>query len=74
MLINLDFVANIILSSFFYFFLINDIYFLILAAIAQILNPLVEPVILIGIPSKDAKAEIELYPVMVEAKIRKSSI
>ena len=74
MLINLDFVANIILSSFFYFFLINDIYFLILAAIAQILNPLVEPVILIGIPSKDAKAEIELYPVMVEAKIRESSI
>ena len=74
MLINLDFVANIILSCFFYFFLINDIYFLILAAIAQILNPMVEPVILIGIPSKDAKAEIELYPVMVEAKIRKSSI
>ena len=33
-------------------------------------NPFVKPVISIGISSKDAKSEIEIHPVIVEAKIR----
>ena len=56
------------------FFLIVDLYFLILAAVAQIFNPITELVIPIGIPSKEAKTEIEIYQVIVEAKIRKCSI
>ena len=40
------------------FFLISDIYFLIPAPIAQIFNPIAELAILIGIPKKEAKAEI----------------
>ena len=51
--------------------LIIDIHFLILAVTAQNFNPISELVIPIRIPSKDAKAEIEINPVTVEAKIRK---
>ena len=52
-----------------------DLYFLIPAAIAQISNSIAELIIPIaGIPSKEAKIEIELHPVIVEAKIRKCSI
>ena len=69
MLFNLDFVNITILSSFF-FFLIIDLCFLIPAAIAQIFNPIAELVISTGLPSKEAKAEIEIHPVTVEAKIR----
>ena len=47
-----------------------DLYFSILAAIAQIFNPITELVISIGIPSEEAKAEIEIYPAIAEAKIR----
>ena len=72
MLFNLDFANNTILSCF--FFLIIDLYFLIPAAIAQIFNPIAELVILIGIPSKEAKAEIEILPVIAETKTRKCSI
>ena len=39
------------------------------AAIAQIFNPIAELLIPIGIPSKEAKAEIEIHLVIVEAKI-----
>ena len=60
MLFNLDFANNTILLCFFFFFLIIDLYFLIPAAIAQIFNPIAELVISIGIPSKEAKAEIEI--------------
>ena len=74
MLLNFDFANNIILSYFFFFFLIIDLYFLIPAVIAQIFNPITELVIPIGIPTKEAKAEIETHPVIVEAKIRKCSI
>ena len=56
------------------FLLITDLYFLIPAVIAQIFNPIAELVIPTGIPSKEAKAEIEKYPVIEEAKIRKCSI
>ena len=58
----------------FFFFLIIDLYFLIPAVIAQIFNPNAELVLPIGITSKDAKAEIEIHPVIVKAKIRKCSI
>ena len=68
MLFNLDFANNTILSCFFFFFLIIDLYLLIPAAIAQIFNPIAELVSPIGIPGKEAKAEIEIHSVIVEAK------
>ena len=75
MLFNLDFANNtIFLCFFFFFFLIIDLYFLIPATIAHILNPIAELVIPIEIPSKEAKAEIEIHPLIVEAKIRKCSM
>ena len=40
----------------------------------QIFNPIAELVILIGIPTKEATAEIEIDPVIIEPKIRKCSI
>ena len=57
MLFNLDFANSAILSCF--FFLIIDLYIIIPAAILQIFNPIVELVIPKGIPTKEAKAEIE---------------
>ena len=48
-------------------------YFLILAIIAQISNPIAEPVISIGIPTKEAKDEMETLLVIIEANIRKCS-
>ena len=44
------------------------------AVIAQSFNPIAQLVLPIGIPSKEAKAEIEIHPVIVETKIRKCSI
>ena len=44
------------------------------AAIAQIFNPIAASVIRIEIPSKEAKAEIEIRRVISDAKIRKCSI
>ena len=57
-----------------FIFLIIDLHFLIPAAIAQIFNPIAYVVLPIGISSKEEKAEIEIHPVTVEAKIRKCSI
>ena len=74
MLCNLDFANNIILLCFFFFILIVDLYFLIAAVIAQIFNPIVELIIPLGIPTKEAKAEIETHPVTVETRIRKCLI
>ena len=54
------------------FFLVID--FLILAVITQIFNPIVELAIPIGIPIKEAKAEMETYPVIVEITISQCSI
>ena len=71
MLFNLVFANNTILSCFFSFFLIIDLYFFISAAIAQLLNPTAEIVIPIRIPAKKAKAEIEKHPVNAEAKTKK---
>ena len=69
MLFNLDFANKIILLCFFFFFLIIDLYFLIPASIAQILNTIAELVIPIGMLSKEAKEKIEKHPVIREAKI-----
>ena len=74
MVFNLDFSKNTILSCFFFVFLIIELKFLIPATIAQIFNPIAELVIPVEIPSKEAKAEIQIHPVIVEAKMRKSSI
>ena len=56
-----------------FFFLIIDLYLLIPAVLAQTFNPIAELAISIGIPTKEAKAEIEIHLVTAEAKIRKSS-
>ena len=74
MLLNLDFTNNTILSCVFFFFLIIDLYFLILAVIAQTFNPIAELVIPIGITTKEAKAETETHPVIIEPKTRKCSV
>ena len=71
MLFNLDFANNTILSYFSFFFLISDLHFLIPAATVQIFNLIAEFVIPIRIPSKEAKTEIEIHPVIAKAKIRK---
>ena len=68
---NLEFANKTILSCFFFFFLIIDLYLLIPAVIAQIFNLIAELVIPIGILIKEAKVEIELHPVVLEAKITK---
>ena len=41
---------------------------------AQTFNPVAELVIPIGIPTKQAKTEIETYQVITETKIRKCSV
>ena len=74
MLFNLDFANNIILSCFFFLFLIIDLYFFIPAAIAHFFNLIAELVIPIGMPNKEAKEETEIYPVTAKAKIRKYSV
>ena len=53
----------------FSFFLVIDLYFLIPAAIAQIFNFIAELVIPKWIPSKVAKAEIEVHPVIAKANV-----
>ena len=72
-LFNLDVANNTISSSFYFFFLIIDLYFSIPAAIVQIFDPIAELVIPIGTTSKEAKAEIDIHPVIVESNIRKCS-
>ena len=72
MLFNLDFTNNTILLCLFFF--IIDLYFLITAIVAQTFNTITKLAIPIGIPTKEAKAEIEIHPVTAEAKIRKCSI
>ena len=44
-----------------FFFLINDLYFLILAIIAQIINPIVELKIFLETSIREAKAEMEIH-------------
>ena len=54
-------------------FFIIDLYFLIPAVIVQIFIPTAELVILTGIATNEANAEIETQPVTVEGKISKCS-
>ena len=72
-LFNLDF-ANNVLSCFFLFFLIIDLYSLLSAFTKQAFNPIAELVIPIGIPTKEAKTEMETYPLTAEIKMSKCSI
>ena len=69
-LFNINLANNTILSYLYFFYLIIDLYFLILAAIAHIFNRIAKLAVLIGIPSKEAKAEIEIYPVIGKDKIK----
>ena len=55
-----------------FFFLVIDSHFLIPEVIVQIFNPIEKLVIPIGIPSKEAKREIEIHPVTSEAKKKES--
>ena len=71
---NLDFDNDAILSCFFFFFLIIDLCFVILAVIAQNFNPVAELIIPIGIPTKEAKTQMETNPVIAEPKIRMLNI
>ena len=68
MVFNLIFAKNMILSCFFFFFLVIDLYFLIPAVIRQILNCPAKLVIPIGIPTKETKAQIETHPVTAKNK------
>ena len=54
-----------------FFFLIIDLYFLILEIIAQIFNPIVELIIPLEILTNEAKAEMEIHTVTAETKVRK---
>ena len=70
----IDFVDDNILSCFFFFFLIIGLNFLIFAVITKFFNPIVELVIPIEIPTKEAKAEMETPQVFEEINITKCSI
>ena len=74
MLFKLDFANNTILSSFFLLFLIIDLYLLVAVIITQIFKSIVELTIPIEILTKEAKAEIEAHPVIVEIAISQCSI
>ena len=65
---------NTILSCFFCFCLTIDLYFLIPAVIAQMVNLTIELTMSIRIPIKEEKAEIETQPVTTKVKISKCSI
>ena len=57
----------------FSFFLIINLHFLIPAVIGQIFNPILELVIPTVLPTKEAKAEIEMHTGNKETKISKCS-
>ena len=57
----LVFANNAISLCFFFFFLIIDLYLLILAIIAQIFNPFVELIISLETSIKGAKAEMKIH-------------
>ena len=59
---------------FFLLFLIIGLYFLIHLVIAQIFIAAAELAISTGIPTNEAKAEIETHPLTAEAKITKFSV
>ena len=73
-LFNLGFANDDILSCFFLFFLIIDLYLLILAVTTQNYNPIAELVIPIETLTKEATLEMETHPVTVEIKTSKCSL
>ena len=68
------FANDTISLRFFFFFLVIDLYFLILPVIAQIFNPIVELKIPLEILIKEAKAEMEIHTVTAKTKVRKCSM
>ena len=73
MLFDLDFANNTILSCFFLFL---NYWLIIFNSCSYCTNfyPVVELVILIGIPTTEAKAEMEANPVILEVTISKWAI
>ena len=73
---SLDFANNTILSGFFFYFFIIELYFIIPLATSfiNIFYCIEKFVIPIGIQIKEAKAEIEKHPLIVDAKIRTCSV
>ena len=72
MLFNLYFAINTFLScSFYYFYLLTyiSLTYTFPAVIMQMFNPIAELVIPIGIPTKEAKVEMEKHSVIVEVTI-----
>ena len=59
MVFNLFFPNNTILSCFFFFFLVIDLYFLVPAVIVQIFDPTAGLVVSAGTHSNEANAEIQ---------------
>ena len=70
---NLAFPRNTILSSFCFFFLIIDLYFLIPAVITQTFNPTAELVTPTGTATNEVNAQTETQQLIGEIKIRKCS-
>ena len=71
--IDLAFSNNTILSCFFLFFLITNLYFLIPAVIVWSFKPTAELVIPTGTATYEANPEKETQPLTSETKIRKCS-
>ena len=71
-LFNLDFANNTTLLELLFYFI--EFCLLIAAVIAQIFNQVTELIIPLGIPTKEANAEMETHIVIVEPKIRNCSI
>ena len=65
---------NTILSCFFFFFLKIKLHVLILVLITQMFIVVAEMAVPTGITTKEAKTEIETYPVTMEAKISECSV
>ena len=65
---NLAFLRNTFLSCIFLFFIIVDLYILILAVTAQIFNPTAELAIPTGTPTNEVNAKIEAQTLTVETK------
>ena len=70
----LVFANNAISSCFLLFFLIIDLYFLILAFIAQMFDPVVELIIPLEISTKEPKAEMVIHAETSKTKVRKHSM
>ena len=65
---------TILFDHVFFLFYFIDLYFLIPAVITQIVNPIVGHEILIEVPIKKVKSEMETHPVIVEITISACSI